>query len=71
MGTREQRLRKLEQVNPTIFPLLVRLEGTRFRIEAPQGLAGRLVSQAWIGASGADPVIIDNVPESEGAEKGH
>lgn len=59
------RLKKLEDCKPSIFPLIVDPLGRRFRVKAPQSLAGRIVTRKWIDASGADPVIIDDIPDSE------
>ena len=62
-------MKQLETVNTAAFPLIVRPEGKRFRIESPRVLAGRVVLQAWIDALGADPVIIDNIPDFEESAK--
>jgi len=63
--TRERRLKQLEAVKISVLPLIVRPAGKRFRVESPRALAGRVVSQTWIDASGADPVILDDIPESD------
>jgi hypothetical protein len=60
------RLKRLEASGRGIpsFPMIVKAAGSRFIIESPRALAGRVVSQRWFDASGADPVIIDNVPDN-------
>lgn len=63
MLTWKRRLKQLEAVHTPAFPLIVQPAGKRFLVESPRTLAGRKVSQTWIDASGADPVIIDDVPE--------
>ena len=60
------RLKRLEASGRGMpsFPMIVKAARSRFTIESPRALAGRVVTQRWLDASGASPTIIDNIPEN-------